>query len=138
MATLSVPASLEQLGAVNEFIAGQLPEGLAALLPQVELAAEELLVNVFSYAYPGEPGKAEVGCRMVHLDGVPFFCLAVRDWGAPFDPFSEAPEPDTALGVEDRPIGGLGVYLIKSMVGHYSYSYHDASNCIELYFALPE
>lgn len=136
MATLSVPANLEQLEIVNAFIAAHMPEGHGALAPQVELAAEELLVNVFSYAYPDTPGKAEVGCRVVRLDGEPYFCLTVRDWGAPFDPFSEAPVPDTALGVDERPVGGLGVHLIKSMVRHYSYSYHDASNTIELYFAL--
>lgn len=136
MATLNVPATLEHLATVNAFIASHMPAEHAAIIPQVELAAEELLVNVFSYAYPDAPGKAEVGCRLVQLDGAPFFCFSVRDWGAPFDPFREAPQPDLALGIDERPIGGLGVHLIKTMVGHYSYSYHDQSNCIELYFAL--
>ena len=54
MATLSVPASLEQLANVNTFIHETIPSSYRPLIPQVELAAEELLVNVFSYA--GCPG----------------------------------------------------------------------------------
>ncbi len=138
MATLSVPASIEHLATVNAFIAEHMPEQHRGIIPQVELTAEELLVNVFSYAYPDSPGKAEVGCRVVLFDDAPFFCLTVRDWGAPFNPFSEAPTPDTSLDVEERPVGGLGVHLIKSMVGHYSYSHHESSNHIELYFPLDD
>ena len=48
MATLSVPASLEQLANVNAFIHETIPSSYRPLIPQVELAAEELLVNVFS------------------------------------------------------------------------------------------
>ena len=60
MATLSVPASLEQLANVNAFIHETIPSSYRPLIPQVELAAEELLVNVFSYAYPDVPGEAQV------------------------------------------------------------------------------
>ena len=102
MATLSVPASLEQLANVNTFIHETIPSSYRPLIPQVELAAEELLVNVFSYAYPDVPGEAQVACREVRLDNVPYFCFKVQDWGAPFDPFLEAPVPDVSLGVDER------------------------------------
>ena len=138
MATLSVPASLEQLANVNAFIHETIPSSYRPLIPQVELAAEELLVNVFSYAYPDVPGEAQVACREVRLDNVPYFCFKVQDWGAPFDPFLEAPVPDVSLGVDERPVGGLGIHLIKSVVAHYTYAYYEQSNIIELYFALPE
>ena len=75
MATLSVPASLEQLANVNAFIHETIPSSYRPLIPQVELAAEELLVNVFSYAYPDVPGEAQVACREVRLDNVPYFCF---------------------------------------------------------------
>lgn len=74
----------------------------------------------------------------VRLDNVPYFCFKVQDWGAPFDPFLEAPVPDVSLGVDERPVGGLGIHLIKSVVAHYTYAYYEQSNIIELYFALPE
>ena len=135
---VSVPASLEQLANVNAFIHETIPSSYRPLIPQVELAAEELLVNVFSYAYPDVPGEAQVACREVRLDNVPYFCFKVQDWGAPFDPFLEAPVPDVSLGVDERPVGGLGIHLIKSVVAHYTYAYYEQSNIIELYFALPE
>ena len=80
MATLSVPASLEQLANVNTFIHETIPSSYRPLIPQVELAAEELLVNVFSYAYPDVPGEAQVACREVRLDNVPYFCFKLEDW----------------------------------------------------------
>ena len=56
MATLSVPASLEQLANVNTFIHETIPSSYRPLIPQVELAAEELLVNVFRLCLSGCPG----------------------------------------------------------------------------------
>ena len=83
-------------------------------------------------------GGVEYISSAVRLDNVPYFCFKVQDWGAPFDPFLEAPVPDVSLGVDERPVGGLGIHLIKSVVAHYTYAYYEQSNIIELYFALPE
>ena len=140
MLRIKIPTQLVYLPDVNVFINKALPDEFKCISPQVELAVEELLVNVFSYAYKDNMEKlseAEVTCRMVDFDDTPCFCLAVLDWGQPFNPFSEAPVPDTELDADERPIGGLGIFLIKSMVAHYSYSYSNKSNFIELYFTLP-
>lgn len=140
MLRIKIPTQLAYLPEVNIFINNALPEAFKSIKSQVELAVEELLVNVFSYAYEeamNRESEAEVTCRMVDFDGTPCFCLAVLDWGQPFNPFSDAPVPNIDLDVADRPIGGLGIFLIKSIVTHYSYSYSDKSNFIELYFALP-
>ena len=109
------------------------------LIPQVELAAEELLVNVFSYAYPDVPGEGagRLPGSAARQRAV-LFASRCRTGGAPFDPFLEAPVPDVSLGVDERPVGGLGIHLIKSVVAHYTYAYYEQSNIIELYFALPE
>lgn len=136
MPTITLPAGLDQLAIVNEFIEKNLPAEHTNIRLQVELAVEELLVNVFRYAYKEEGGSAEIGCRVVNLDGKPHFCVMVRDFGAPFDPFKEAPEPDTAQPLEERDPGGLGVHLVKHVAAHYCYSDSDASNTIELYFPL--
>lgn len=137
MPTITLPAGLDQLAVVNEFIAKNIPAKHRDILLNVELALEELLVNVFRHAYKGVGGQAEVGCRMVNLDGKAYFCVMVRDFGDPFDPFKDAPVPDTDKPLEDREIGGLGVYLVKHVATHYCYSDSDASNTIELYFLLP-
>ena len=86
MATLSVPASLEQLANVNAFIHETIPSSYRPLIPQVELAAEELLVNVFSYAYPDVPGEAQVACREVRLDNA-VLLLQGAGLGSPFRSF---------------------------------------------------
>jgi anti-sigma regulatory factor (Ser/Thr protein kinase) len=136
MPTITLPADLDQLAVVNAFIAENLPAGHEDIVLQVELAVEELLVNVFRHAYNEEGGQAEIGCRMVNLDGKQHFCVMVRDFGKPFDPFKDAPEPDITQPLEEREPGGLGVHLVKHVAAHYCYSGSDASNTIELYFSL--
>ena len=136
MPTLKVPANLDNLKVVNAFIEEHIPSECAFLQPHVELVAEELLVNVFMYAYEDtQQGEAEVGCRNVFLDDEGYFCFWVSDNGKSFNPFLEAPEPDLTLDAESRPIGGLGIHLIKSLTKHFSYSYSDKKNLIELYFS---
>jgi len=136
MPQLQLPATLEQLASVNEFLEKNIPSDFQNILTSVELVAEELLVNVFSYAYPeGSEGSAEIVLRQVCFDGEPMLCFTVKDWGAPFNPFSEAPTPDLSLDTESRPIGGLGIYLIRSVTAHQAYSREESANIIDVYFA---
>lgn len=139
MPMITLPAAPDQLAIVNAFIEKHLPAGHENILLQVQLAVEELLTNIYLHAYKEENGDAEIGCWMVNLDGKPYFCVMVRDFGEPFDPFAEAPEPDITQPLEERQHGGLGVYLIKHVAAHYCYSDSDSdnSNTIELYFSLP-
>lgn len=135
MPSLTVPASLEQLARVHAYIREHVPCEYEEVLGHVLLAAEELLVNIFTYAYQGAHGPAEVDCRLVQRDGQKFLCFMVKDWGPAFDPFHEAPAPDLDRTIDDRPIGGLGIHLIKTLATHVSYTrLHDA-NVVELYFA---
>lgn len=133
-AMLTIPAALEQLPVVNAYIHSRVPERFRATLPQIELAAEELLVNIYRYAYPHAIGSASLECREVVLDGTAFVRLTFMDSGSPFNPFTDAPELDLNLDVDTRPVGGLGVHLIRSMVSHHCYSRLEQTNCIELYF----
>ena len=104
------------------------------------------LVNVATYAYAGTCpqegdrsahwGQMELGFKRVSMDSAPFLCVWIRDWGTSFDPFMETATPDTSLAAEDRPIGGLGVHLVKNVSAHHCYSGDDGTNTIELYFQL--
>lgn len=139
MPQLKVPARIEQLPAVNDFLHESTPQAFAPIMSSVELVAEELLVNVFSYAYPeGVSGIAEIALAQVDLDGTPMLRFTVKDWGSPFDPFGEAPAPDLTLDAESRPVGGLGIYLIKQVSTHQSYCRLGDANVIDVYFSLPE
>lgn len=135
MAILNVPATLENIAVVNQFIEEHLPSEYQELQKKIQLVAEELLVNVFMHAYSGTINTAEIGCKKVFWDNNEYFCFWVKDTGKPFNPFLDVNSPDIHLSVEQRPEGGLGIHLIKSMVTHFAYSYTDKKNHIELYFA---
>lgn len=85
---------------------------------QLNLALEEAVVNVMSYAYPGESG------RPVMLSAENFgnrIVFNLEDEGIAFDPTSKE-EPDITLNAVDRPIGGLGIFLVKQLMKEVSYS----------------
>ena len=139
MPQLSVPARLEQLPFVNEFLSAHTPKEFLPSLSTIELVAEELLVNVFSYAYPeGTTGKAEICLLRTFFDGHPMLRFSIKDWGAPFNPFAEAPIPDLTQDTESRPIGGLGIFLIRKVTMHQCYVHDEGANIIDVYFSLPE
>ncbi len=136
MTSLRIPARKELLGTVNGFLAASLPEGFAGTLHKVELAVEELLINICSYAYPqGGEGWVQIECHPEKRDGGIFFCVRVRDWGPPFNPFTDARVPDLGLPANARPVGGLGIHLIKSVTARQGYERRDGANVATLYFA---
>jgi anti-sigma regulatory factor (Ser/Thr protein kinase) len=134
MPSLTVPANLEQLSQVKEYIHTQVPKDYTSVLDHILLAAEELLVNVFTHAYQEGQGQAELHCRVVVHNKKEYLCLTVKDWGPYFNPFSNAPDPNVDLNIEDRPIGGLGIYLIKAITAHTEYKRLEDTNIVDLYF----
>ena len=77
----------------------------------VRLALDELLSNVIRYAYDDQASH-RIGLKLE--TGDPFF-LTIEDDGKPFDPLADAPPPVLDGPVEDRPIGGLGLHILKKM-----------------------
>lgn len=135
MPILTVPATLENLQKVFSFIEATLPVRYSAQKSNIELVAEELLVNVFSYAYPEGHGKAEIMLEEASGENAGMLSFCIKDWGKPFNPFSEAPDPDLTSGIESRPIGGLGVFLIRQLTEKQTYRFEDDCNVIEVFFA---
>jgi anti-sigma regulatory factor (Ser/Thr protein kinase) len=131
-----LPAKPEHLSIIHSFLEDGAPEAFRGRLNKIKIAVEEMLMNVFHYAYKPEiNGQAEVGCRLVYLDGQAFFRVDMRDWGRPYNPFAEAPLPDLHASLEDRHIGGLGLHIVKKVAAHYSYSRCMDTNDVELFFA---
>lgn len=109
-----LPARLDQLPAAQEFLRSWAERaGLdARRAARLALALEEVFVNVCRYAYPpDQPGEVEL---RVTADPQRFV-LDVLDAGPPFDPDS-LPTPDLAAPLDQRPIGGLGWFLVRQMV----------------------
>ncbi len=85
---------------------------------EIEMAAEEVLVNIIRYAYSeGSPGDVEVRGRAMSEDE---FMLEFEDGGVPFDPTS-LPPPDVNLPLSRREPGGLGFFLVRKMVNEVRY-----------------
>jgi anti-sigma regulatory factor (Ser/Thr protein kinase) len=131
-----LPASPEHLSTINAFLEREIPENFNGVLFRIEMAVEELLMNIFHYAYETRgAGKAMIRCRQVDLDGEAFFAVGVRDWGRPYNPLAEAPRPDLKAGVKERAIGGLGIHIVRKVTAHYCYSRDQDANDLELFFA---
>jgi len=100
-----------------------------SLTMSLNLAIEEAVVNVMLYAYPqGMQGKVNLSAEAEGTD-VKF---VLSDTGKPFDP-TEKKEVDTTLEVEDRPIGGLGIHLVRQIMDKVEYKYTDGMNVLTMY-----
>jgi anti-sigma regulatory factor (Ser/Thr protein kinase) len=101
--------------------ANQLP---AAVIWPFQVVLDEMLSNIVHHGYEGRPGgRIEVELRLE--GGV--LQLTVLDDAPPFDPL-EAPEPDTTLPVEQRPLGGLGIFLVRKLMDEVQYERRDGRN----------
>jgi anti-sigma regulatory factor (Ser/Thr protein kinase) len=116
----SVPSEAAQLPVLAQFLqefwsAAELPP--AQSLP-FEIALEEIFMNVVMHGTPaGSKGRVEV-CLALADDNL---TLAVEDEGPPFDPLT-LPAPDTGARLEQRRIGGLGVYFVRQLMDAVSYA----------------
>ena len=96
------------------------------LTMSLNLALEEAVSNVIMYAYPqGSDGLVDVEA-IVRKDSLEFI---ISDSGVAFDP-TAAPEADTTLDVEDRPIGGLGIFLVRNIMDEVKYTRSDSGKNI--------
>lgn len=95
---------------------------------EIELALEEALVNIISYAYPqaSEPGNAEVYCWLNHKD---IFNIEIKDSGIPFDSLKKE-DPDLTGSIYEREIGGLGIFLIKKFMDDVKYRREQGQNIL--------
>ncbi len=96
----------------------------------LNLALEEAATNIINYAYPeGEDHTFSITARK---DDKAVLSLSLRDSGTAFNPLEEAPEVDTTLGVEERAIGGLGIFLIRQIMDSVSYERTDGQNILTM------
>jgi anti-sigma regulatory factor (Ser/Thr protein kinase) len=107
---LTVPAVLESLAAVSQFVKDAAARaGLdPAAAYQLRLSVDELVTNTITHGYKGAaaPGTVELRAEVDDRS----LTLVLEDGGVPFDP-TQAPPPDLSLPAEERPVGGLGVFL---------------------------
>lgn len=99
---------------------------------QLNLAMEEAVVNVMNYAFPGESGRTFTIAAEKSDNNLIFI---IDDEGVPFDP-TKADEPDLSLSAEERPIGGLGIMLVRQFMENVTYERRDGHNRLTLTYAM--
>ena len=99
-----------------------------SLTMSINLALEEAVVNVMSYAYPaGTKGNVNIEAEADEE----WLKFVISDNGVPFDP-TEKEEVDTTLNAEERPIGGLGIHLVRQIMDSINYEFIDDKNVLTL------
>ena len=128
---LELEAIVQNLDEVMAYVDGKLE---AADCPpksqmQIDIAVEEIFINIAKYAYQPDKGKAtvrvEVGEDPVQVR------ITFIDQGKPYDPLAKE-DPDVTLSADERPIGGLGIFMVKQSMDDVLYEYKDGSNILTL------
>ena len=129
MKELTIEAEVENLNRVIGFVDEQLEELDCPVKTQmqIDVAVEEICVNIASYAYIPGKGFATV---YVELETDPkTVSITFVDRGVPYDPLKKQ-DPDISLPAEERAIGGLGIYMVKKSMDEISYEYRDGQNIL--------
>ena len=124
---LKIAAKTKNLKQVLSFVDSVLNE--ADCLPQakvqINIAAEEIFVNIAYYAYPQNNGEAVIKAEIT--DDPKAVIISFFDSGVKYDPLAR-PDPDLTVSVDDRPIGGLGIFMTKELMDEVSYEYRNGQN----------
>ena len=128
---LTLDATVENLSQVLAFVDEEL-EALDCPLKtqmQIDVAVEELFVNIAHYAYTPEIGQATV--RVTASKAPRSVTITLIDRGVPYNPLAK-PDPDVTLSAEERQIGGLGIFMVKKSMDDMQYAYRDGRNILSL------
>ena len=122
------------MGPVNDFVHSMLPlDCPAGILNKLDLAVEEIYINIAHYAYAPGRGTAEISCLLEPGQGgaAPRLTICFRDRGRPFNPLARE-DPDITLPAEERDIGGLGILLTKKFMDSVTYEHTDGQNVLTM------
>ncbi|MFP5213074.1 MAG: ATP-binding protein [Acidobacteriota bacterium] len=134
MDSLLLPAKTVSLDAFFDFVMRKVEhlELSKEATLDIRLVLEEVVTNIAFYAYPEGAGNVEVQCWL--QDGKKL-CIAIIDWGIPFDPL-DRPVPDLSVDVSDRPIGGMGILLVRQLADELRYIREEKTNRLQVCFNL--
>ena len=126
MKKLTVEASIHNLDEVLDFVNGELelhncPQNLRN---EINIAVEEIFMNIARYAY--EP---EIGTAAILISVGEEIAIRFEDTGKHFNPLEQA-APDLDKPLMERQIGGLGVFMVRKLMDDVAYSYVDNKNIL--------
>ena len=131
MKELTLSATVENIEVVTDFVNEELEalECPMKIETQIDIAIDEIFGNIVHYAYDFEAGQATV--RFESTGDPPTVSITFIDSGVPYDPLKKA-DPDTTLSIDDRKIGGLGIYMVKKSMDDVTYEYKNGQNVLTI------
>ena len=131
MEQITIEATIDNLQTVIDFAIEQLEARDCPMKTsmQLELVIEEIFVNVSSYAY--QPASGDVTISLDFAENPAAVEMTFMDSGKPYNPL-EHDDPDTTLDIDERDIGGLGIFLVKKNTDALAYEYADGKNILRV------
>lgn len=129
MKDITVEAKVENIDVVTNFVNDILEENCCPMKiqMQIDVVIDEIFGNISYYAYGSDGGKASVQAGIEKG----MIVLVFIDQGIPYNPL-ENKDPDITLNLEEREIGGLGIYMVKKIMDEVSYEYMDGQNILRM------
>lgn len=131
MKTITINANLDNISSVEDFIDECLEDNNIPLNIQtgISVAVDEIASNIARYAYPENSGNmtVEVDVRQQECR----VCIKFIDNGIPYNPLTHD-DPDVSLDIENRKIGGLGIYMVKKSMDEVKYEFIDNQNILTI------
>lgn len=131
MQELTITATVENLPVVTAFVEKHLENMNCSMKAQtqINIAIDELFGNIAHYAYRPDVGPATVRIEVLKEP----LCVVITfiDHGVPYDPLKEK-DPNTNLCIEERQLGGLGIYMVKKSMDEISYEYNNGQNILKI------
>ena len=128
--SLKIEASPDALDRINDEIESLScqEEWPSDLFFTTNLVVEELGLNVINHAYRGQSGEFEI----IITSEEQAITVEIIDNGPPFNMLQDAPAPDIEAEIEERPVGGLGIHLVKTMMDELHYKRDQERNYLTL------
>ncbi len=128
--SLNLAPKIEELTRLYEAVEslGEQEEWPPGLIFQVNLALEELGINIMNYGETAE--DQEILISLVSDEAT--ITIKISDAGKPFNPLTDKPDPDVTQDLDERPIGGLGVYLVRTLMDELYYHREGDRNHLTL------
>lgn len=131
MKELKIEAKLENITAVIDFVNAELEamDCPMKVLTQIDIAVDEIFSNIANYAYAPENGMANIAIAVV--DNTRCIQICFEDSGIEYNPLNND-DPNIDLPLEERQIGGLGIFLTKKLTDDIRYERIDGKNILTI------
>lgn len=125
------PASLKNLYEMLDFVRRHAQNcGFeVAYINKIELATEEVLVNIINYGYPKGEGSVEIQCSFTEEEGLK---IVIKDGGIPYNPLKDKKTFNLQGALEERSVGGYGIFFILSLMDEVVYAREENFNILTL------